>query len=90
MPVIKLSKEAAIKARRTSEETFRDLVANTDTLKNELYMQYRNLNDKATTKKLMEMFSALESLQSQLKNNFNDIEEFCDKTIRWIEEWNSK
>lgn len=90
MPVIKLSKEAAIKAKRISEETFRDLVANTEAFKNQLYMQYMNLNDKATTKKLMEMFSALESLISQLKNNFIDIQEFCDKTIRWIEEWNSK
>lgn len=90
MPVIKLSKEAAIKAKHISEETFRDLISNTEAFKNELYAQYMNLNDKATTKKLMEMFSALESLLSQLKNNFIDIEQFCDKTIRWIDEWNSK
>lgn len=90
MPIIKLSKEAAIKAKRLSEETFRDFVANTEAFKNQLYMQYMNLNDKATTKKLMEMFSELESLISQLKNNFIDIQEFCDKTIRWIDEWNSK
>ena len=89
MAVIKLSKDAAIKAKRITEETFHDLIANTDQLKQEIYMQFRNLNDKPSTKKMAEMFSALESLLNQLKNNFNDVEEFCDKTIRWIDEWNS-
>ena len=89
MAVIKLSKEAALKAKKTTEETFHDLIVNTDQFKNEIYMQFLNLNDKPSTRKLAEMFSALESLLNQLKNNFNDIEEFCDKTIRWIDEYNS-
>ena len=36
MAVIKLSKDAAIKAKRITEETFHDLIANTDQLKQEI------------------------------------------------------
>ena len=89
MSKIKLSKDAAIKAKRISEETYNDLAANTKELKREIDEQYKNLNDKATCKKLMEMFSQLENLLRQLRNNFNDVEEFCDETIKFIDRWNN-
>ena len=90
MSTIKLSKDAAIKARKICEETYRDVVANTNALQKEIELQYMNLNDKATTRKLAEMFSQLENLLRQLRDNFNDAEEFCDKTIRWIDEYTAK
>ena len=71
MPIIKLSKDAAIKAKKL------------------ISMQLMNLNDKPSTKKYDEMMSEIQSLMSQLRNNFNDINEYCDKVIRWIDEYNS-
>lgn len=90
MATIKLSKEAALKAQRISQDTYNELVQNVNILRKEIEMQYQNLNDKATTKKLAEMFQIIENLLSKLANNFDDINDYCDKTIRWIDEWNNK
>lgn len=90
MAIIKLSKEAAIKVQKISQDTYNELIQNTNILKKEIEIQYQNLNDKATTKKLAEMFQIIENMLLKLANNFNDIQNYCDKTIRWIDEWNNK
>lgn len=89
MPIIKLSKDAAIKAKKLTEDAFLELESNNKFLNNQISMQLMNLNDKPSTKKYDEMMSEIQSLMSQLRNNFNDINEYCDKVIRWIDEYNS-
>lgn len=87
--MIKLSKEAAIKAKRLTEEAFLELESNTKSLNDQVGLQLMNLNDKPSTKKYDEMMMEIQSLLNQLRNNFNDINEYCDKVIRWIDEYNS-
>ena len=89
MSVIKLSKDAAIKAKKLTQDTFVDLEANNKQLNDKIEMLLLNLNDKPTTKKYAEMMSEIQSIMSQLRNNFNDVEDFCDKIIRWIDEYNA-
>ena len=89
MPIIKLSKDAAIKAKKLTEYAFLELESNNKSLNDQISMQLMNLNDKPSTKKYDEMMSEIQSLMSQLRNNFNDINEYCDKVIRWIDEYNS-
>jgi len=89
MPIIKLSKDAAIKAKKLTEDAFLELESNNKFLNDQISMQLMNLNDKPSTKKYDEMMSEIQSLMSQLRNNFNDINEYCDKVIRWIDEYNS-
>lgn len=87
--MIKLSKEAAKKAKNLTEDAFFTLEANTKNLNDQVGLLLLNLNDKPSTKKYDEMMSEIQSLLNQLRNNFNDIEEYCDKVIRWIDEYNS-
>lgn len=89
MPIIKLSKDAAIKAKKLTEDAFLELESNNKSLNDQISMLLMNLNDKPSTKKYDEMMSEIQSLMSQLRNNFNDINEYCDKVIRWIDEYNS-
>lgn len=87
--MIKLSKDAAKKAKSLTEDAFLTLEANTKNLNDRVGSLLLNLNDKPSTKKYDEMMSEIRSLLNQLRNNFNDIEEYCDKVIRWIDEYNS-
>lgn len=84
-----MSKEAAMKAIKLTEEAFLELESNNKRLNDEVGRQLMNLVDKPSTKKYGEMMSEIQSLMNQLRNNFNDIHDFCDKTIRWIDEYNS-
>ncbi len=89
MPVIKLSKDAAIKAQKLTRDVFLELEANNKQLNDQVSLQMMNLNDTPSRKKYDEMMMEIQSLMSQLRNNFNDINDYCDRVIRWIDEYNS-
>ena len=86
---IKMSRDACIKAQHITEDTYTELINNTKQLESQFNAQLLNLNDKPTTKKYMEMMSEIQSLMSKIRNNFNDIDDYCDRVIKWIDEYNS-
>lgn len=86
---IKMSRIACIKVQHITEDTYMELMNNTKKLEASFNSQLLNLDDKPTTKKYMEMMSEINSLMSQIKNSFNDVNDYCDKVIKWIDEYNS-
>ncbi len=88
--MIKLSKDAAIKAKKLTEEAYMDLTTNNKKLNDNILRELTSLKDDSSTRKYAEMMSQIESLMKQLRNNFDDINEFCDKMINWIEKYNER
>lgn len=84
-----MSRIACIKVQHITEDTYMELMNNTKKLEASFNSQLLNLDDKPTTKKYMEMMSEINSLMSQIKNSFNDVNDYCDKVIKWIDEYNS-
>ena len=89
MAVIKLSKDAALKAKSLTRDAYMDLEANNKRLNDEITGAFQNLRDKPSTKKYAEMMSEIQALMNQIRVNFDAINEHCDRVIRWIDEYNS-
>lgn len=90
MAMIKLSKDAAIKAKNLTEDAFLDLQSNNKKLNDNIQRELQNLRDIPTTKKYAEMMMQIQSLTKQLRDNFNDINDYCDKIIKWIDDYNER
>lgn len=84
---IKISRDACIKAQHITEETFMELENNTKKLDKEFEMQFLNLKDPPATEKYAQMREEIESLLHQIRNNFDDINDFCEETIKHFDEY---
>lgn len=86
--MIKISRNAVLKAKKYTNEAYLNLAANNKKLNDNISRELTNLRDVPSTEKYAEMMSQIESLMNQLRNNFNDIDEFCDEMIKWIDKYN--
>lgn len=80
-----LSKEAMLKAKGLIENTFLELERNNKELQDAIDRQFLTIRDMPSYKKYIEMMTEIQSMMSQLRSNFNDIDEFCDKMIRFYD-----
>lgn len=88
MPRVKISKTAAQKVKRLSEETYEELSENTGKLRKDIEDLFKSLNDPAATKTFDVMYEELMSFLRNAGSSFSEIEKYCDDTIRWVDEHN--
>lgn len=86
--MIKISKSAVLKAQKYTKEAYLNLAANNKKLNDDISRELTNLRDVPSTKKYAEMMSQIEELMDQLRNNVNDIDDFCERMIIWIDAYN--
>lgn len=85
MSTIKLSKTAALKVIRYSEEMFEELNSNTKQLNDQIVAHMLNLKDPVATTKHMELMQLLEDELKHIGMTVEDITQYCESMIRWID-----
>lgn len=90
MAIIKLSKDATYDAKRIIRDTFLELEDNNKRLSYEIDSRLSHLNDLPSSKKYAELLVEISALMNQIHDNFTEVDEFCNKIIAWIDEYNSR
>ena len=85
MAVIKLSREAANKVIQYSTEAYEELNSNTVKLNQMVMLQFQNLKDPVASQKFMELMMQLENMLKQVGATMEEIRQYCQTVIRWID-----
>lgn len=86
MARIKLSKEAAMKAIAYSNEARDQLMTNINVMDNNVNSQFSGLQDPAF-KRYLEMSGQMQDMLKQISGKMNDISQYCESVIRWIDSY---
>ena len=84
---IKLSKEAAMKVIRYSEEAKEKLMTNVNVMDSGVNSQFSGLQD-PTLKKYLELSSQMQDLFKQIGTGLDAVSEYCRSVARFIDEYN--
>ena len=86
MARIKLSREAAMKAISYSDEAQKTLMANINVMDNNVNSHFTGLQD-PTFKKYLELSGQMQEMLRQVSGKMNEISEYCQSVIRWIDDF---
>lgn len=86
MARIKLSKDAAMKAIAYSNEARDQLMTNINVMDNNVNSQFSGLQDPAF-KRYLEMSGQMQDMLKQISGKMNDISQYCESVIRWIDSY---
>lgn len=86
MARIKLSREAAMKAISYSDEAQKKLMANINVMDNNVNSHFTGLQD-PTFKKYLELSGQMQEMLRQVSGKMNEISEYCQSVIRWIDDF---
>lgn len=84
MARIKLSKEAAMKAIRYSNEAREQLMTNINVMDNNVNSQFSGLQDPAF-KRYLELSGQMQDMLKQISGKMESISDYCQSVIRWID-----
>ena len=87
MARIKLSKEAAMKAINYSDEARDQLMANINIMDNNVNSQFSGLQDPAF-KRYLELSGQMQDMLKQISGKMDEISQYCQSVIRWIDSYN--
>lgn len=89
MARITLSKEAAMKAIKYTEDARGKLIHNVSYMNNNVNSRFAGLQD-PTYEKYYALSMEMQGLLKQIGGKMDDISVYCKKVIRWIDEYNQK
>jgi hypothetical protein len=86
MARIKLSKEAAMKAITYSNDARDQLRMNISVMDNNVNSQFSGLQDPAF-ERYLEMSGQMQDLLKQISGKMDEISQYCESVIRWIDSY---
>lgn len=82
-----ISREAAQKAIRYSDEATTELRSNVNVMDNNVNSIFAGLQD-PTIKKYLELSEQMQDMIKQVSGRMDAISEYCQSVIRWIDGYN--
>lgn len=80
-----MSKSAAMNVIRYSQEMYDELNGNTKTLNQNILAQFQTMKDPKATQKYSELMMTLEKLLKDTQIAIDDVVQYCEQIIRWID-----
>lgn len=83
MAHIKLSVEAAQKAKMYSKDASQQLLTNINIMDNEVNSQFSGLQD-PSFQRYLELSAQMQAMINSIRQKMDSIESYCDEIIDWI------
>lgn len=80
-----MSKSAVMNVIRYSQEMYDELNGNTKTLNQNILAQFQTMKDPKATQKYSELMMTLEKLLKDTQIAIDDVVQYCEQIIRWID-----
>lgn len=87
MARIKLSKEAAMKAITYSNDARDQLMTNINVMDNNVNSQFSGLQD-PSFRRYLELSEQMQGMLKQIGGKMDEISQYCESVIRWIDSYN--